>query len=64
MEFFVWAAKLAKINPWASGVLVLFVMAAAGTCFGLLADLVFKALGIHVGKYKKEYEEEETAGAH
>jgi hypothetical protein len=64
MEFFIWAAKLAKANPWASGVLVVIVMAGAGTCLGILADLVLKALGINVGRYKKEYEEEETAGVH
>ncbi|HHW44446.1 MAG TPA: hypothetical protein GXX25_11690 [Desulfotomaculum sp.] len=63
MEFFVWAASLAKSNPWASGVLVVCVMAVAGSCFGILADMIFKALGIHVGQYKKEYEEDEGVSA-
>lgn len=61
MEFFAWAAQLAKANPWAHGALVVVFMAAAGTVFALVADLLVKMTGIHLGSYKKEYEEEEDA---
>lgn len=65
MEFFVWAAQLSKANPWAHGALVVVFMAAAGTVFALVADLIVKATGINLGSYKKEYEEdEEAAKAH
>lgn len=65
MELFIWAAQLAKTNPWAHGILIVVFMAAAGTFFALVADVVVKATGINVGSYKKEYEDdEETARAH
>lgn len=67
MDFFVWMANLGKTSPFAHAGMVIVVMAAVGVGFALVADVAVKAMGINVGSYKKEYEEEEeekTAGAH
>ncbi len=58
MEYFSWVASLSKTSPLAYAGMTILTMVVIGAVLGGLADLVFKALKIDLGTYKKEYEEE------
>jgi len=59
MGFFEWAAELHKTNPYGAGAIVPLFMAAVGLAFALVAEVILKPTGINLGKYKKEYEEDD-----
>lgn len=50
-NFFSYAAVLSKTNPVAFGFLTVATMAGMGLACALIADIVFKLLGINLGKY-------------
>ncbi|MEW6274482.1 MAG: hypothetical protein AB1556_05135 [Bacillota bacterium] len=58
MDFFNWSAYLAKNNPVAYGVTVMLTMAGLGVAIALAVDGIFRLFGIHLGYYKKEFEDE------
>lgn len=60
MDYFSWVNSLSKTSPLAYGGMTVLTMVVLGAGLGILADLVFKALRVDLGKYKKEYEEEEA----
>jgi hypothetical protein len=60
MEYFNWVNVLSKTSPLAYGGMTILTMVVLGAGLGILADLVFKVLRIDLGRYKKEYEEEEA----
>lgn len=60
MEYFNWVNALSKTSLLAYGGMTVLTMVVLGAGLGILADLVFKALRIDLGRYKKEYEEEEA----
>jgi len=55
--FFVWFLDLHKSNPILAGLFVPIYMAAVGLVFALVADGIIRLTGIHLGDYKKEYDE-------
>lgn len=59
MGYFEWLAAIEKASPLSYAGMTLLTMICLGGALGLLADLIFKALRIDLGKYKKEYEEED-----
>jgi len=59
MGYFEWVAALEKVSPLTYAGMTLLTMIVLGGALGILADLVFKVLRIDLGKYKKEYEEED-----
>ncbi len=56
-SFSSWYYDLYESAPILAGLLVPFYMAAVGVVFALIADFLVKFTGIHLGEYKKEYEE-------
>jgi len=57
MGFFQWYLDLHSSNPILAGAFVPLYMAMVGLVFALVADLAVKLTGIHLGDYKKEYDE-------
>ncbi|MCL5780247.1 MAG: hypothetical protein M1119_04840 [Firmicutes bacterium] len=55
-DFWQWSAVLSKEKPMQFGLLTVATMAGIGAVLAGCAELVFKALKIDLGKYKKEYE--------
>ncbi len=60
MGIFEWYFNLYNNSPILAGAFVPFYMAALGVIFALVADVAVKLTGIHLGDYKKEYEEDEA----
>lgn len=60
MEFFLWMANLSKESPYLHGLMVVVVMSGMGAVLALVADIVVRLTGINVGKYKKEFEDEDS----
>lgn len=50
-NFFDWAAVLSKKNPALFGLVTVGVMCGMGLVCAAVADIVFKILGINLGKY-------------
>ncbi|HBV99168.1 MAG: hypothetical protein JL50_07085 [Peptococcaceae bacterium BICA1-7] len=57
MSFFEWFLDLHKSNPILAGAFVPLYMAAVGMAFALVADIVVRLMGVHLGDYKKEYDD-------
>ncbi|TYO95930.1 hypothetical protein [Desulfallas thermosapovorans] len=57
MGFFDWYHTYQASNPILGGFIVPLYMAVFGTIFAVVADVLFRVLGIHLGEYKKEYED-------
>jgi hypothetical protein len=60
MNYFVWASGLAKTSPLGYALVNILTMAVIGMALAVAAELIFKALRIDLGRYKKEYEEPGT----
>lgn len=58
MGFFEWYHSYQASNPILAGLIVPLYMAVFGTLFAVVADVAFRIMGIHLGEYKKEYEED------
>lgn len=61
MGIFEWYFNLYNNNPLLAGAFVPFYMAALGLVFATVADVAVRFTGIHLGDYKKEYEDDEVA---
>ena len=57
-DFFVWGAALSKNNPVAYGFLVMATMAGMGVGIAFIIDTVLRLMGVNLGYYKKEFEED------
>jgi|GEM_PF-2287218 len=55
--FFEWFHELYASSPILAGLVVPVYMAAVGVIFALVADVAVRFTGIHLGDYKKEYDE-------
>jgi uncharacterized membrane protein len=58
MEFFTWGAALSKSNPVAYGILVMVTMAGMGVSIAVIIDIILRLLGVNLGYYKKEFEDQ------
>ncbi|SFG55607.1 hypothetical protein SAMN05660649_01975 [Desulfotomaculum arcticum] len=57
MGFFEWYLAFHDNNPILGGLVVPIYMSLFGLAFAVVADVVVRLTGIHLGDYKKEYEE-------
>jgi hypothetical protein len=55
--FFEWFLDLHKNNPILAGAFVPLYMSLVGLLFALVADIIVRLTGIHLGDYKKEYDD-------
>lgn len=54
---FEWFPEMHRNSPILAGLMVPLYMAAIGVLFAVLTDFILKFTGIHLGDYKKEYDE-------
>jgi len=57
MGFFEWYSNLHANSPLLAGAFIPFYFAALGLVFATVADIGMKLTGIHMGDYKKEYDD-------
>ena len=57
MGLFEWYSDLHTTSPLLAGAFIPFYFAALGLAFATVADVAVKLTGIHLGDYKKEYDE-------